>query len=199
MVSYHIQSQEHSRWQAKYNDGHSFIQGCGEHLFAQLYAWAVCCNRSTKLGMDWEQSLLCREQRGQQINVQGAFLFWFMFTGQCTVYPYPAPAARLQHAESILWHYPTLPRHTPYTSLTFSCSSLELSYTSLPLTLPGNTLHSPCTSLHFPWGALCIGVLVVMLVLCIPVVHSPPPWHTRPLLWGLWVWVHIYGASAEKC
>ena len=28
--------QDHPRWQ-EYNDGHSVIRGCGEHLFAQLY------------------------------------------------------------------------------------------------------------------------------------------------------------------
>ena len=28
---------DHLRWQAKYNDGHSFIRGRGEHPFAQLY------------------------------------------------------------------------------------------------------------------------------------------------------------------
>ena len=26
----------HPRWQAKHNDGHSFIRGRGEHPFAQL-------------------------------------------------------------------------------------------------------------------------------------------------------------------
>ena len=40
MVLYHIRRQknkDHPRWQAKYNNGHSFIWGHGEHLFAQLY------------------------------------------------------------------------------------------------------------------------------------------------------------------
>ena len=32
-----LKNKDHPRWQAKYNDGHSFIRGSGEHPFAQLY------------------------------------------------------------------------------------------------------------------------------------------------------------------
>ena len=39
------------------HDGHSFIRG-REHLFAQLYTWAVCHAPCTKLGMDWEERIL---------------------------------------------------------------------------------------------------------------------------------------------
>ena len=39
MVLYHPKpkNKDHSRWQAKYNDRHSFIWDRGEHPFAQLY------------------------------------------------------------------------------------------------------------------------------------------------------------------
>ena len=50
-------NEDHPRWQAKYNNGHPFIQRSGEHLFVQLYNWAVCRDPSTKLGMTWEQPL----------------------------------------------------------------------------------------------------------------------------------------------
>ena len=49
---------DHPRWQAKYNDGHSFIRGRGEHPFAQLYTWAVCRELCTKLGMNWDEHIL---------------------------------------------------------------------------------------------------------------------------------------------
>ena len=49
---------DHWRWQAKYNDGHSFIRGYGEHPFAQLYTWAVFREACTKLGLNWEESIL---------------------------------------------------------------------------------------------------------------------------------------------
>ena len=39
-------------------DGHSFIRGRGEHPFAQLYTWVVCCEPCTKLGMNWEEHIL---------------------------------------------------------------------------------------------------------------------------------------------
>ena len=39
-------------------DGHSFIRGPGEHLFAQWYHWAVCREPCTKLGMNWEERIL---------------------------------------------------------------------------------------------------------------------------------------------
>ena len=39
-------------------DGHSFIRGHGEHLFAQLYTWAVCREPCTKLGINWEERIL---------------------------------------------------------------------------------------------------------------------------------------------
>ena len=39
-------------------DGHSFIRGPGEHLFAQLYNWAVCREPCTKLGTNWEERIL---------------------------------------------------------------------------------------------------------------------------------------------
>ena len=45
---------DHPIWQAKYNDGQSFIWGCGEHLFAQLYVWATCWPPCTKFGMNWD-------------------------------------------------------------------------------------------------------------------------------------------------
>ena len=44
-----------ARWCAKYNDGHQFIRGRGEHPFTQLYTWAVCCDVCTKLGLNWEE------------------------------------------------------------------------------------------------------------------------------------------------
>ena len=43
---------------AKYNDGHGFIRGRGEHPFAQLYTWGVCREPCTKLGMNWEECIL---------------------------------------------------------------------------------------------------------------------------------------------
>ena len=46
---------DHPRWQAKYNDGHSFIRGGGEHPFAQ---WALCRDPCTKFGMNWEERIL---------------------------------------------------------------------------------------------------------------------------------------------
>ena len=49
---------DHPRWQAKYNDGHSFIRGRGEHPFAQLYTSVVCREPCTKLGMNWEERIL---------------------------------------------------------------------------------------------------------------------------------------------
>ena len=51
-------NKDHPRWQAKYNDGNSFILGNGVHPFAQLYTLAVCRDTSMKLGMNWEESLL---------------------------------------------------------------------------------------------------------------------------------------------
>ena len=39
-------------------DGHSFIRGRGEHLFAQLYTWAMCRELCTKLGMNCEECIL---------------------------------------------------------------------------------------------------------------------------------------------
>ena len=39
-------------------DGHCFIRGLGEHLFAQLYNWAMCREPRTKLGMNWEERIL---------------------------------------------------------------------------------------------------------------------------------------------
>ena len=48
---------DHPRWQAKYNDGPSFIRGCGEHPFAQLYTWAMW-EPCTKLGLKWEEHIL---------------------------------------------------------------------------------------------------------------------------------------------
>ena len=40
------------------HDGHSFIRGRGQHLFAQLYTWAVCRDPCTKLGMNREECIL---------------------------------------------------------------------------------------------------------------------------------------------
>ena len=41
--------EDHPRWLAKYNDGHSLIWGYGEHPYAQLYTWAVCRDPCAKL------------------------------------------------------------------------------------------------------------------------------------------------------
>ena len=72
-------NKDHPRWQAKYNDGHSFIWDHGEHPFAQLYTWPVCRDPSKKLGMSWEQSLICREEWCQQTNMHGFLVFWCLF------------------------------------------------------------------------------------------------------------------------
>ena len=53
-----LKNGEHERWQAKYNDGHGFIRGRGEHPFAQLYTWGVCREPCMKLGMNWEERIL---------------------------------------------------------------------------------------------------------------------------------------------
>ena len=39
-------------------DGHSFIRGRGEHMFAQLYTSVVCHEPCTNLGMNWEERIL---------------------------------------------------------------------------------------------------------------------------------------------
>ena len=46
---------------AKYNDGHSFDRGCGEHPFARSYSYTqvVCRAPSRTLGMNWEECILC--------------------------------------------------------------------------------------------------------------------------------------------
>ena len=43
----------------KYNDGHGFIRGRGEHPFAALYTWAVCRDVCHTLGSNWEEIITC--------------------------------------------------------------------------------------------------------------------------------------------
>ena len=56
-----------ARWCAKYNDGHQFLPGHGEHPFTQLYTWAVCHNVSTKLGLNWEERVQCLHLMGHAV------------------------------------------------------------------------------------------------------------------------------------
>ena len=58
----YLKPKDHPRWQAKYNDGLSFIRG-RRASFAQSYTWAVCRDLNTKLGMKGG-SLSCVESDG---------------------------------------------------------------------------------------------------------------------------------------
>ena len=93
-------------------DGHSFIRGRGEHLFAQLYTWAMCREACTKLGINWEERILRLHWMvhvvvhiQQFINKRNVkYKPWSMGSNSWTVHAkanYPFPAAHPRCAGSV--------------------------------------------------------------------------------------------------
>ena len=59
----------------------SFIWGCGENLFTQLYTWAACREPCTKLGMNGQERIV----RLHCMHLHRNLLFRGIFLGQCTL------------------------------------------------------------------------------------------------------------------
>jgi len=100
-------------------DGHSFIRGPGEHLFAQLYNWAVCREPCTKLGMNWEERILQLHWTVHAVVHTQHFINkhnvkckpygpWGHFLGQCTLKLITLSLRHLRRAHGAQEAFPTV-------------------------------------------------------------------------------------------